>query len=94
MTTSIIPNKIDPATANMPLEPIEKTPESPRIHTITKHHKNPTSLSIESTDNKDTFPTLDTWNYRLRTAFSNNTTDDSRQIPFSLILKKDRIGRV
>jgi len=39
MTASIIPDKVDPAAANMPLEPIEKPPKRPRIYTIAKHHK-------------------------------------------------------
>lgn len=94
MTASIIPDKVDPAAANMPLKPIEKPPKRPRIHTITKHHKNLTSIRIESTNNEDAFPAPDTWDYRLRTAFSDDTTDNGRQVLLSLVLKKDEIGRV
>ena len=94
MTASIIPDKVDPAAANMPLKLIEKTPESPRIHTVAKHHENLAGLSVKGTENEDTFPAPDTWDYRLRTAFSDDTTDNGRQVLLSLVLKKDEIGRV
>jgi len=94
MATRVVPDKIDPAAANMPLKLIEKTPESPRIHTVAKHHENLAGLSVKGTENEDTFPALDTWDYWLRTALSNDATDNCRQILLGFILEEDWVGRV